>query len=166
MSMEPRLRLSKDGTSSTVDPTKYRSLIGSLRYLLHTRSDLTFNECYLSRFMEKPRQEHMVAMKRVLCYIASMTEFRPIYPKGRGGSMELFGYSDSDMVGYVNDNKSTSGAVFFLGEGSVTWSTHKQRVVALSSCDTEYIAGTGATCQVAWLHRLLEEMVGVKISSL
>jgi hypothetical protein len=46
----------------------------------------------------------------------------------------------------------------------VTWSTQKQRVVTLSSCEAEYIAGTGATCQAVWLHQLLEEMVGVKVS--
>jgi hypothetical protein len=62
-------------------------------------------------------------------------------------------------------DKSTSRAIFFLGEGSVAWSTQKQRVVALSSCEAEYIAGTGAMCQAFWLHRLLEEMVRVNLSS-
>jgi hypothetical protein len=47
----------------------------------------------------------------------------------------------------------------------VTWSTQKQRVVALSSCEAKYITGIGVMCQAVWLHRLLEEMVGVKLSS-
>jgi hypothetical protein len=163
--MEARLKMSKDHTSPVVNPSKYRSLIGSLRYLLHTRPDLTFSVCYLSRFMEEPRQEHLAAVKRVLRYIVGTTEFGLVYPRGSGGSMELLGYSDSDMAGDADDNKSTSGAIFFLSEGSVTWSTQKQRVVALSSCEAEYIIGSSVMCQAVWLHRLLKEMVGVKLSS-
>jgi hypothetical protein len=64
-------------------------------------------------------------VKRVLHYIAGMTGFGIIYPRGSGGSLELLGYSNSDMVRDVDDSKSTSGAVFFLGEGSMTWSTQK-----------------------------------------
>jgi hypothetical protein len=57
--MEARLKLSKNSVSPTVDSTEYRSLIGSLRYLLHTRPNLTFSVCYLSWSMEEPRQEHL-----------------------------------------------------------------------------------------------------------
>jgi hypothetical protein len=64
--MEAKLKLSKVSESKLVDATMYRSLIGSLRYLLHTRSELTYNVCYLSRFMEVPKQEHLDAVKRVL----------------------------------------------------------------------------------------------------
>jgi hypothetical protein len=68
------------------------------------------------------------------------------------------------MAGDADDSKSTSGTIFFLGEGTVTWRTQKQRVVALSSCEAEYITGTRATCQAVRLHQLLEEMVGAKAS--
>jgi hypothetical protein len=64
--MEARLKLLKGTASPTMDHTEYRSLIGSLRYLLHTRPNLTFSVCYLSQFMEGPKQEHMVDVKRVL----------------------------------------------------------------------------------------------------
>jgi hypothetical protein len=53
--MEARLKLSKDGASPAMNPIEYRSLIGSLRYLLHMRPDLTFSVCYLHRFTEEPR---------------------------------------------------------------------------------------------------------------
>jgi len=53
--MEPRLKLSKQSTSPAVDATEYRSLIGSLRYLMNTRPDMAFAVGYLSRFMEDPR---------------------------------------------------------------------------------------------------------------
>jgi hypothetical protein len=51
--------------------------------------------------------------------------------------------------------------VFFLGDGAASWSSQKQKVVALSSCEAEYIAGTAATCQAVWLARLLGELLGV-----
>jgi hypothetical protein len=149
--MEARLRLSKDSTSSAVSSTEYRSLIGSLRYLLHTRPDLTYSVCYLSHFMEEPRQEHLAAVKRVLRYIAGTSGYGLMYLRGSGGSLELLGYSDNDMARDIDDSKSTSGAAFFLGEGSMTWSTQKQRVVALSTCEAEYIASTGVTCQAVLL---------------
>jgi hypothetical protein len=66
------------------------------------------------------------------------------------------------MAGDIDDSKSTSGVIFFLGDGAATWSSQKQRVVALSSCEAEYIAGTAAACQAVWLARLLEEMMGTR----
>jgi hypothetical protein len=50
--------------------------------------------------------------------------------------------------------------VFFLGDGAASWSSQKQKVVTLSSCEAEYIAGTTATCQAVWLARLLGELLG------
>jgi hypothetical protein len=61
--MESRLKLSKVGTEEAVNVTEYQSVIGALRYLLHTRPDLTFSVGYLSRFMEAPRIDHLVAVK-------------------------------------------------------------------------------------------------------
>jgi hypothetical protein len=161
--METKLKLSKESDSPLVDATEYRSLIGSLRYLLHTRPELTFSVSYLSRFMESPRQEHMAAIKHILRYVAGTLDFGLFYPRGNGGDLGILGYSDSDMAGDVDDTKSTSGMIFFLGDNPAAWSSQKQRVVALPSYEAEYIAGTGAACQGVWLRRLLEELIGTKV---
>ncbi|WVZ90573.1 hypothetical protein U9M48_036864 [Paspalum notatum var. saurae] len=113
--MEVRPKLSKNGTSPVVDATLYRSLIGSLRYLLHTRPELLFVVGYLSRFMAEPRMEHMAAMKQVLRYIKGTADYGLFYTNG-GDKLELVGYSDSDMAGDVDDRKSTTGVIFFLGQ--------------------------------------------------
>ena len=68
--MEPRFKLSKQSTSPAVDATEYRSIVGSVRYLVHTRLDLTFSVGYVSRFMEAPTEEHCTAVKHILRYIA------------------------------------------------------------------------------------------------
>jgi hypothetical protein len=81
------------------------------------------------------------------------------YTKHEEGPPKLIGYSDADMGGDIDDRKSTSGIVFFLSGNLVTWQTAKQRVVALSSCEAEYIAAAAAACQGVWLARLLTHMI-------
>jgi hypothetical protein len=68
--MEEKLKLSRDSTTEEVDTTQYRRLVGSLRYLVHTRSDLTFSVGYVSRFMQWPTTEHQQAVKRIIRYVA------------------------------------------------------------------------------------------------
>jgi len=76
--------------------------------------------------------------------------------------MELIGYSDADHAGDCDDRKSTSGVFFFLDQSPVSWQSQKQHVVALSSCEAEYIAGATAACQGVWLSRLLADLVNMK----
>jgi hypothetical protein len=118
--METRLKLSKQSTSPAVNTTEYRSLIGSLRYLMNTRPDLAFAVGYLSRFMENPRQEHMAAMKHLLRYVAGTIDYGLAYTRS-DADLALVGYSDSDMAGDIDDRKSTSGMIYFLDNNPVTW---------------------------------------------
>ncbi|XP_034591718.1 uncharacterized mitochondrial protein AtMg00810-like [Setaria viridis] len=67
--MEERLKLSRDSTTEEVDATQYRHLVGSLRYLAHTRPDLAFSVGYVSRFMQRPMMEHQQAVKRIVRYV-------------------------------------------------------------------------------------------------
>jgi len=55
----------------------------------------------------------------------------------------------------LDDRKSTSGQVFFLGSGAVSWSSKKQDTVALSSSEAEYMAATSSACQATWLRKIL-----------
>jgi hypothetical protein len=160
--MENRLKLSKKDQSQPVDKTKYRSVIGSLRYLVNTRPDIAFTVGIVSRYMEDPRATHWAAVKQILRYLAGTVNYGCVYKKLGGTETELIGFSDSDLAGDVDDRKSTSGSVFLLGSSLVTWVSQKQRVVALSSCEAEYIASANAACQGIWLSRLLGELLGVK----
>ena len=145
MPMEGRLQLRKAGTTMTVDSTNYRSIVGRMRYLVNTRSDLAYSVGY-------------VAIKRILCYVAGTRGWSVRYYAGRGKEkLELVGYSDSDMVGDVDDRKSTSGMIYFLSGGAICWQSTKQKVVVLSSCEAEYIATSTAATQGVWLARLMEE---------
>ena len=159
--MEPRLKLSKVSSNPPVDATLYRSIVGSLRYLVHTRPDIAFAVGMVSRFMEAPTMEHWSAVKHLLRYISGTRSHGCVYRRGEG-ALELIGYSDADLAGDCDDRKSTSGAFFFLGQSPMSWQSQKQHVVALSSCEAEYIAGATAACQGVWLSRLLVDLVNMK----
>jgi hypothetical protein len=123
--MESRLKLSKQSYAKPVDATGYKSIIGALRYLLHTQLDLSFPVGYLSRFMEAPHEDHLVAVKRVLRYMAGTKDYRLHYMRHEEGRPRLVGYSDTDMASDVDTRKSTSDIVFFLGGNPVTWQSTK-----------------------------------------
>jgi len=157
--MEPRIKLSKTRTAPPVDPTEFRRIVGSLRYLVNSRPDLAFSVGYVSRFAAAPTTEHFTAVKRVLRYIAGTIHYGCHY-KRKSGADRLVGFSDSDLAGDVDTWRSTTGILFFLGNNIITWQSQKQKVVALSSCEAEYIAATTATWQGIWLVRLLGELRG------
>jgi hypothetical protein len=70
------------------------------------------------------------------------------------------GYCDSDLAGDIDTRKSTTDVLFFLGNCLVSWQSLKQRVVALSSCEAEYIAATNAVTQAIWMAWLRGELLG------
>jgi hypothetical protein len=123
--MEERLKLSRDSTKEEVDATQYRRLVGSLRYIAHTRSDLAFSVGYVSRFMQRPTTEHQQAMKRIIRYVVGTLDHDIYYPMCPGEA-HLVGYSDSDHAGDIDTSKSTSGILFFFGKCLVSWQSVKQ----------------------------------------
>jgi hypothetical protein len=155
--MEERLKLGRDSTTEEVDATQYRRLVGSLRYLTHTRPDLTFSVGYISRFMQRPTTEHQQAVKRIIRYVAGTLDHGLHYPRCPGEA-HLVGYSDSDHAGDIDTSKSTSGILFF-GKSLISWQSVKQQVVALSSCEAEYIAASTVSTQALWLVRLLGDLL-------
>ena len=79
--MEEKIKLSKESTAEKVDATQYRSIIGGLRYLTHTRPDIMFAVGYLGRFMEDPREDHFAAVKKLLRYVAGTIGYGIVYPR-------------------------------------------------------------------------------------
>jgi hypothetical protein len=95
--------------------------------------------------MEAPTTKHWTAVKHILRYIKGTTNFGVVYLKKKG-KVKILGYSDSDIAGDIDDRKSTSGVAYFFGESPVSWLSQKQKVVAQSSCEAEYIAAATAAC--------------------
>lgn len=126
-------------------------------YLTVTRPDLMFVVCLISRFMAKPKEEHMQAAKRVLRYLKGTLEFGVFYK--RGSELKVKAYTDSDYAGDIDDRRSTSGYVFLLSGAAVCWSSRKQDVVTLSSTEAEYEAATSCACHCVWLKGIMEQIV-------
>ncbi|XP_047167115.1 secreted RxLR effector protein 161-like [Vigna umbellata] len=134
-------------------------MVGSLRYLCNTRPDISYSVGLVNRFMQNPRVSHLNVVKRILRYLKGTTEYGILLPKhGSGGEVRVTGYSDSDWCGDKGDRKSTAGYVFYFDGAPISWSSTKELVVALFSCEVEYIAACEATCQAVWLDSLMKEL--------
>ena len=79
--MEERLKLTKASTTTKVDATLYRSIVGGLRFLAHTRPNIEFAMGYISRFMEDPREDQWVTVKPLLRYVKGMVDQVIVFPK-------------------------------------------------------------------------------------
>ena len=106
--------------------------------------------------MENPITTHLKATKRILRYLRDTTNFSLHY--SISDDYKLIGYSDSDWSGDIDDRKSTSGFVFYMGDTAFTWMSKKQPIVTLSTCEAEYVAATSCVCHAIWLRNLLKEL--------
>ncbi|XP_063939719.1 uncharacterized mitochondrial protein AtMg00810-like [Daucus carota subsp. sativus] len=147
-------KLSNFDGSAKIDPSLFRSLVGSLRYLTCTRPDILYGVGLISRYMETPTITHMKMAKRILRYVKGTPEYGLTYSPST--HFKLYGYSDSDWGGDVDDRKSTTGFIFFLGDTAFTWCSKKQPIVTLSTCEVEYVSAASSVCHAIWLRRLLK----------
>eukprot|EP00253_Pinus_taeda_P035890 PITA_35890 len=137
------------------NPTEYRQLIGALMFLVNTRPDICFAVNTLSQQMVEPHLFHWVGAKNLLRYLRGTINHGLRYT---AGSVILGGYTDADWAGSVVDRKSTSGCCFNLGSASISWMSRKQKSVALSTAEAEYIAASMACCEAVWLRKLFSEL--------
>nr|GEV86710.1 ribonuclease H-like domain, reverse transcriptase, RNA-dependent DNA polymerase [Tanacetum cinerariifolium] len=104
---------------------------------------------------EEPQEQHMKVIKHVLRYIKGTKDYGITY---RHDGNKIQGYSDSSYGVNTQEEKGTTGIVFYFGNSPITWSTQKQGTIALSSCESEFIAVTAAATQALWLKRLLSKI--------
>jgi hypothetical protein len=117
--------------------------------------------------MEKPKSSHLIAVKRILRYIRGTIDYGILFPASdKGRECRLMGYTDSNWCGDTEDRKSIAGYMFYYGEAPISWCSKKEPVVALSSCEAEYIAASLSTCQAIWLKNLVEEISQEKCDSI
>jgi hypothetical protein len=151
------VKLSRHDKGKVVDVTLYKSLVGSLRYLICTRPNILYVVGLVSRYMEEPRSTHWKTIKRILRYIRGTLSLGLFYGYSANNFI-IFGYSDSDWGGDTDDRKSTSGFAFYMGDMTFTWLSKKQPIVTLSTCEAEYVAAAACVCHAIWLRRLLKEI--------
>ena len=128
--------------------------IGSLMYAqVFTRPDIAFVVNALGRYLSNPGLNHWKALKKVMRYLQGIKDYMLTYK--RSDQLEVTGYSDSDFAGCPDDRKSTSGFIFMMAGGAVSWKSVKQTLTATSTMEAEYVACYEATCQTMWLKKLI-----------
>jgi hypothetical protein len=157
--MEVGLKLVSKSNEKRVDPTFNKQIVGSLRCLCNSRPDISFVVGFVSKLMSDPKFSHKLAAKTIMRYVKGTLELGLLFPKMHDyHNVELIGFSDSDWSGDAEDRKSTSGFILKFVGVPVSWSSRKQSVVALSSCEDEYIVVASAPCQAAWIRYLLKDL--------
>ena len=141
--MNPNVKLTIDLLGKSVNPSLYRSMIGSLLYLTASRLDISYSVGVCDRYQTNPKESHMTALKGIIKYVKTTAEFGVWYSKDI--SDVLAGYFDADWAGNAADRKSTSGGCFYVGNNFVSWMSKKQNFISLSTAEAEYIAA-GSCC--------------------
>ncbi|KAG8474677.1 hypothetical protein CXB51_031133 [Gossypium anomalum] len=147
--------VTSDGSSPLVDAHLYRSVVGILQYLCITRPDLSFCVNKLSQFMNSPSELHWKAVKRVLRYLVGTMEHGLSFSKGQ---FQLECYCNVDCASSLEDRRSTTGYVVYLGPNPVAWYSKKQVVVSRSSSEAEYRSLANCVSELLWVRQLLEEL--------
>ena len=154
--MASNLKLMSDTSIETVDAMMYHRMIGSLMYLMNTRSNICFALNTLSQFLMDPRHLHLIAAKHVLRYLKGTVDYGLKYDANK--NIILHGYVDSDWPSSAIDRKSTSGYCFSFGYGMISWFNMKQSCMVLSTTKAEYVAACSAICEAIWLWKLLFDL--------
>ena len=162
--LEPGVRLTKDMGPATqkemedMRKVPYRSAVGSLMYaMVGTRPDIATAVGVVSRHLENPGQAHWSAVKRIFRYLRGTTGVGICYGTSKNLGV-LEGYSDADWAGDLDSRRSTTGYVFTLGGGAISWNSKRQATVALSTTEAEYMALSSATQEAIWLRSLLKDL--------
>ncbi|KAJ8737027.1 hypothetical protein PYW07_000298 [Mythimna separata] len=157
--MEINLKLKKivDNNSEKGKGYPYQQLIGSLMYLsVLTRPDITFSVSFLSQYNNGFNETHWKHLKRLLKYLKKTIDYGLVYKKNAD---ILHGYVDADWASCSLDRRSYTGYCFIMSGSIVSYESKKQKTVALSSTEAEYMALSESCKEGIYLKNLLNELV-------
>ncbi|KAG8479264.1 hypothetical protein CXB51_029046 [Gossypium anomalum] len=138
---------------SYIDKVLKRFAVGSLMYAqVCTRPDIAYIVGMLDRYLSNPGIDHWIAAKRVMRYLQRTKDYMLTYKKS--DLLEVIGYSDSDFAGCQDSRKSTSGYIYLLAGGAISWKSVKQTLVASSTMAAEFVACYEASNHGIWLGNL------------
>ncbi|RVW73385.1 Retrovirus-related Pol polyprotein from transposon TNT 1-94 [Vitis vinifera] len=140
--------------SQEMQKIPYASAVGSLMYAqVCTRPDIAYIVGMLGRYLSNPGMDHWRAAKRVMRYLQRTKEYMLTYR--RLDQLELIGYSDSDFAGCQDSRRSTSGYIYLLAGGAISWRSAKQTLVTSSTMEAEFVACYEASNQGIWLRNFV-----------
>ena len=130
-------------------------MIGSPLYLTASRPDLCYSVGVCTRFQANPKESHLSAVKRIIKYVSGTSDYGIWYSFDNNPS--LVGFCDADWAGNAEDQKSTSGGCFFLGNNLVSCFSKKQNLISLSTAEAKYITVSSSCTQLLWMKQMLED---------
>ncbi|GKC42178.1 putative ribonuclease H-like domain-containing protein [Tanacetum coccineum] len=145
--------LVKNGDADDVDVHLYKSMIGSLMYLIASRPDIMFAVCACARFQVTLNTSHLLAIKRIFRYLKGKPTLALWY--SRDSPFELVAYIDSDYPKATQGRKSTAGGCQFLGNRLISWQCKKQTMAATFTTEAEYVVAASCCGQVKHLEYLM-----------
>lgn len=141
-----------------INVSEYQQAIGTLMYaMILTRPDIAFAIGKLSQFMSDPCERHGHALKKLMRYLNSTITQKIRYGAGNGFQYVTV-YSDADWASDKTDRKSVSGFTVMFQGGPISWGSKKQRSVATSSCESEYMALAMCSKQGQWIAQILRDL--------
>lgn len=156
--LEPGVKLEKnEEIKEEKKNTPYQNLIGSLGYLaVATRPDIAHVVSYLSQFNKNFDKSHWMAAKRVLQYLKNTKDLTLQFVKTN--KKVITDFSDADWASCTVDRRSFTGYCFKFAGGAVSWESKKQKTVALSTAEAEYMSLTEAAKEAIHLKQLAKDM--------
>jgi len=137
----------------------YRSALRGLMWAqVATRPDLSYTVNTLARFQTNPGPGHWKALMHAYAYVRGTLDYAITYHRGSDETLKPVGYVDANYGRDSGTQRSTSGYVFRMAGGAVSWSSKLQATVALSTAEAEYVAITRAAQQALWMHSFLGEI--------
>jgi hypothetical protein len=121
--VDRQAKLADDSGPPVADASQFWSIAGALQFLTFTRPDIAYAVQQICLHMHDPREPHLMAMKRILCYLRGTPNFGLLLR--RSSSSDLVIYTDVDWAGCPDTHRSTSGYVVFLGDNLVSWSAKR-----------------------------------------
>ena len=141
-----------------MDKIPYAYAVGSIMYAqVCTRPDIAYVVGLLGRYQSNPGIDIWKVVKKVLSYLQGTKDYMLTYR--RTDNLEIIGYSDSDYAGCKDTRKSTSGYIFMLSNGPISWKRHKQSLLASSTMEAEYVACYESTCHAIWLRNFVSGLM-------
>ncbi|GJT65808.1 zinc finger, CCHC-type containing protein [Tanacetum coccineum] len=139
-----------------VSQLEYFRVIGCLMYaMICTRPNIAFAVGKLSRYTSNPSTRHWQEIQRVLKYLKKTIDYSLTYT---GYPSVLEGYTDASWIINTEDNSSTSGWVFLLGRGVISWASNKQTCITSSTMEYDFVALATAGKEAEWLRNLILEI--------
>lgn len=122
--------------------------------------DIAYSVNSVSKYLSKHNDAHWRAVKRILAgsaYLAGTVEYG-IEFRGGKSALKLIGYSDADFASDMETRRSTTGYLFELASGPITWCSQRQRLVTTSTMESEYVVASAAAREAIWLRRFIKDI--------